>query len=61
MYVSHQRVTGSCGDAAVVLFVFGHVDVALHSPFLTPAEIEKQEKLNDIKITNPLIHISNSH
>lgn len=35
--ILHQRVAGSRCDAALVLHVFSHVDVALVPPLLAPA------------------------
>lgn len=39
---SNQRITGRRGDPAVVLPVFGHVDVAFVAPVFTPARKRHQ-------------------
>uniref|UniRef100_A0A0E9XXM5 Uncharacterized protein n=1 Tax=Anguilla anguilla TaxID=7936 RepID=A0A0E9XXM5_ANGAN len=41
-----QGVACSCGDAAVVLPVLGHVDVAFVTPVLTPAVLDNPELLS---------------
>lgn len=35
---SNERIAGRRGDPAVVLLVFGHVDVAFVAPVFTPAK-----------------------
>lgn len=44
MQTSNERITGRRGDAAVVLPVLGHVDVAFVAPVFTPAERKRHEE-----------------
>lgn len=41
---SDEGITGGRGDSAVVLPVFGHVDVAAVAPLLPPAEEDERNR-----------------